>query len=90
MNKWFGRPHSSRGLHSGVLPGTEHGLVGEIGASKTTLMNILYGFQRADRGRVLMSGRVIAPTCRADAIAAGTGMILHTSCWWRRGRRSTT
>ena len=75
VDKWFGRVHANRGVHLRVAPGTVHGIVGENGAGKTTLMNILYGFHRADRGRILVAGRPVALRHSADAIAAGIGMI---------------
>ena len=75
IDKWYGRVHANRGVRLSVAPGTVHGIVGENGAGKTTLMNILYGFHRADRGRILVAGRPISPRSSADAIAAGIGMI---------------
>ena len=75
IDKWFGRVHANRGVHLRVARGTVHGIVGENGAGKSTLMNILYGFHRADRGRILVFGRPLAMRHSADAIGAGIGMI---------------
>lgn len=75
IDKWFGRVHANRDVHLRVEAGTIHGIVGENGAGKSTLMNILYGFYRADRGRILIDGverRINSP---ADAIRAGIGMV---------------
>ena len=49
--------------------------MGENGAGKCTLMNILYGLERPDRGRILLDGR---PSAIRDPLAAsrlGIGMV---------------
>ena len=75
VDKWFGQIHANRRVHLSVPPGTVHGIVGENGAGKTTLMNILYGFYRADRGKILIAGKPLDFRHSGDAIAAGIGMI---------------
>jgi len=39
-----------------VQPGTITGLVGPNGAGKTTLLNLISGFQRVDRGEIILDG----------------------------------
>jgi simple sugar transport system ATP-binding protein len=75
IDKRFGPVHANRNVHLRVAPGTIHGIVGENGAGKSTLMNILYGFYRADRGRILIDGAERRITSPADAIRAGIGMV---------------
>jgi simple sugar transport system ATP-binding protein len=75
IDKHFGPVHANRNVHLRVAPGTIHGIVGENGAGKSTLMNILYGFYRADRGRILIDGAERRITSPADAIRAGIGMV---------------
>jgi simple sugar transport system ATP-binding protein len=58
-----------------VQPGTVHGLVGENGTGKTTLMRIAYGLLRADRGSVRIQGEDLGRGSPARAIALGLGMV---------------
>jgi simple sugar transport system ATP-binding protein len=75
IDKRFGPIHANRNVHLRVAAGTIHGIVGENGAGKSTLVNILYGFYRADRGRILIDGTERRITSPADAIRAGIGMV---------------
>lgn len=45
-----------RGISFGVQPGEAWGIVGESGAGKTTLMNLILGLLEPTAGRVLLSG----------------------------------
>src|SRR2546428_2089423 len=58
-----------------VRQGEIHALVGETGAGKTTLMNILYGLIHADSGEILISGKTARIGGPRDAIALGIGMV---------------
>ena len=58
-----------------MTKGSIHGIIGENGAGKSTLMSILYGFYRADSGRIEVDGRAVEIASPADAIAAGIGMV---------------
>jgi ATP-binding cassette, subfamily B, bacterial len=57
----FTYPHGARealaGLDFEVKPGELIALVGENGAGKTTIVNLLSRFYDPDRGRVLMAAR---------------------------------
>jgi ATPase components of various ABC-type transport systems, contain duplicated ATPase len=50
-----------------VPRGTTHALVGESGSGKTTLARILLGFERADRGKVVIDG-IDASSLRGEAL----------------------
>ncbi len=50
-------------------------LLGENGADKTTLMNILFGHYVPDAGRVLVAGEELPLGRPRAAIAAGVGMV---------------
>jgi simple sugar transport system ATP-binding protein len=52
-----------------------HGLLGENGAGKTTIMNILYGLLRPDGGEILLGGQPADFRSPRDAIDAGVGMV---------------
>jgi len=52
-----------------------HALVGENGAGKTTLMNILYGLDQPDGGRVVWRGRAVVVRGPGTALRLGVGMV---------------
>ncbi len=58
-----------------VRPGTIHALLGENGAGKTTMVNVLAGVYRPDAGEVWVNGQRRSFQSPADAIAAGVGMV---------------
>ena len=58
-----------------VRPGTIHALLGENGAGKTTMVNVLAGVYRPDAGEVWVNGQRRQFYSPADAIAAGVGMV---------------
>ena len=55
--------------------GEIHGLLGESGAGKTTLMNILYGLYQPDGGTIEVFGKPAGFRSPADAIRLGIGMV---------------
>ena len=58
-----------------VEKGEIHALLGENGAGKTPLMNILFGIYNADSGQILWKGEPVRFASPKDAIAAGIGMV---------------
>src|SRR5690349_10979506 len=58
-----------------VAPGEVVALLGENGAGKSTVSNIIAGSLRPSSGSILWNGHTYAPAKPADAIAAGIGMI---------------
>lgn len=52
-----------------------HGLIGENGAGKSTIMNILYGLTQADEGTIKIFDRECSIQSPQDAINLGIGMI---------------
>ena len=52
IDKRFGAVHANKEIDLKVDKGTIHGIVGENGAGKATLMSILYGFYQADGGTI--------------------------------------
>lgn len=75
IDKWFGANHANRGVSLRVDRGTIHGIIGENGAGKTTVMSIVYGYLRPDSGAVLLNGAPLACRSPADAIRRGVGMV---------------
>src|SRR5437773_12100165 len=58
-----------------VRRGEVHALLGENGAGKPTLMNILYGLYRPDAGEILLPGKPVSLGSARDAMHAGIGMV---------------
>jgi ABC-type multidrug transport system ATPase subunit len=56
--KSFGKNEVLKGINLQLYPGKLYGIVGENGSGKTTIMNILAGFWKADKGIVNISGKV--------------------------------
>ena len=52
-----------------------HALVGENGAGKTTIMSILFGIVKPDRGKVFVNGKRVNFHSPNDAVMAGIGMV---------------
>lgn len=66
---------ANRNVNFSVAAGEIHGLVGENGAGKTTLMQILFGLNSAEKGRILLEGKPIHITSPNAAISYGIGMV---------------
>ncbi|TCQ29799.1 ABC transporter ATP-binding protein [Rhizobium sp. PP-CC-3G-465] len=75
IDKSFGPVHANKNINLVVKKGTIHGIIGENGAGKSTLMSILYGFYQADRGDILVDGKVLTIKDPNAAIASGIGMV---------------
>src|SRR5436309_14405470 len=58
-----------------VRRGEVHALLGENGAGKATLMNILYGLYHPDAGEILLQGKPVSFGSARDAIQVGIGMV---------------
>lgn len=58
-------------LHTGEV----HGLIGENGARKSTLMKVLCGIYKKDSGRILLEGREIEFANTRESLANGICMI---------------
>lgn len=58
-----------------VAEGEIHGLIGENGAGKSTIMNILYGLSTPDSGEVKVFGKPVHIKSPKDSIALGIGMV---------------
>src|SRR3954471_10560622 len=75
VNKWFGTNHANKDVSLTVRRGSIHGVIGENGAGKSTIMSIVYGYIGADSGTVKVNGKPTGIRTPRDAIAAGIGMV---------------
>ncbi|RKH04914.1 ABC transporter ATP-binding protein [Corallococcus sp. CA053C] len=58
-----------------IVPGELLAVVGENGAGKSSLMNVLYGLYQPDAGTFLMDDKPVRLKSPRDAIARGIGMV---------------
>ena len=75
ISKSFFGTRALRNVSLSLPSGHVLGLVGENGAGKSTLMNVLAGVLQADRGQMLLDGRILAPRDPNEAAATGIAMV---------------
>jgi general nucleoside transport system ATP-binding protein len=75
ITKRFGDVVAVRSASLDVPWGQIHALLGENGAGKTSLMNVLAGLYRPDAGEIHIDGRPAAIHSPEDAKRAGVGMV---------------
>ncbi|MBM3125116.1 MAG: ABC transporter ATP-binding protein [Chloroflexi bacterium] len=66
---------ANNGANLEVRKGEIHALLGENGAGKTSLMNVLYGIYHPDEGEIWVNGQKVTIHSPQDAIRLGIGMI---------------
>src|SRR6187549_3751052 len=59
INKHFGQTRAVDGVTLGIAQGETFSLLGPSGCGKTTLLRLAAGFERPDRGRILLDGQDI-------------------------------
>ncbi len=75
ISKSFGGVAALRDVDFTLRAGEIHGLVGENGAGKSTMMKIIAGVHTGYEGRMLIDGREVHFRSARDALAAGIGMV---------------
>ncbi|MDX2015026.1 MAG: ABC transporter ATP-binding protein [Myxococcaceae bacterium] len=75
ISKRFGTQLALDDVSLELKAGERVAVVGENGAGKSSLMNVLYGLYAADRGEVHVDGRAVRIRTPADALALGIGMV---------------
>ena len=75
VSKSFGGVSALRDVDFTVLHGEIHGLVGENGAGKSTMMKIIAGMHSDFQGEMLLDGREVRFRNPHDSIAVGIGMV---------------
>lgn len=58
-----------------VRAGEVHAVLGENGAGKTVLANIMSGFYSLSEGRICVRGKQVSIKCPKDALKLGIGMV---------------
>ncbi|MBE9009619.1 ATP-binding cassette domain-containing protein, partial [Pseudanabaenaceae cyanobacterium LEGE 13415] len=75
ITKRFGSVLANDDVSMTVEAGSIHGLLGENGAGKSTIVKVLSGFISRDSGQVLFDGKAANVKTPADAIRSGVGML---------------
>ena len=75
ISKRFGAVQACAGVDLTLHAGDILGLLGENGAGKTSLMNVLFGTYAADEGTIAIAGRPVAIRNSAAALRLGIGMV---------------
>ena len=75
ISKRFGEVLANDHISLAVPDRSIHAIIGENGAGKSTVMNILYGFYAADEGEILIDGEQRVINGPGDAIKLGLGMV---------------
>lgn len=75
ITKRFGSVLASDSVSFAVEKGSIHGVVGENGAGKSTIMKILYGLYVPDAGEIRVEERAQNITDPLHAISLGIGMV---------------
>jgi ribose transport system ATP-binding protein len=75
VSKRFGGAVALSEVAFDVLPGEVHGLIGENGAGKSTMMKLLAGVFNDYEGELLLNGRAVRFASPADAQSQGIGMV---------------
>ncbi len=73
LTRRFGGINAVDGVSLDVAPGEIVGLIGQNGAGKTTILDLVSGFQPLDGGRILMGGRDLSHLSAAQRARIGLG-----------------
>ena len=75
ITKRFGPVVANNNVNLTIRGGEVLGLLGENGAGKSTMMNILSGLYSPDEGEILIDGKPVVFEGPGDGIEAGIGMV---------------
>jgi ABC-type uncharacterized transport system ATPase subunit len=75
ISKRFGALVALDDVSLAIEGGQIHGLLGENGAGKSTVMNVLFGLLRADAGAIRIGGREVTINSPRAARGLGIGMV---------------
>src|ERR1700761_3547693 len=75
ISKSFGGVQALRNVDFTLNAGQIHGLAGENGAGKSTMMKIIAGVHPAETGRMRVDGKEVHFRSSRDALTAGIGMV---------------
>jgi len=68
VSKRFGDRVALDGVSIQVLPGTVHVLLGSSGSGKSTVLRVILGLVKPDRGEITVDGIVVTDSTRAELV----------------------
>jgi len=77
LHKSYGGVRALRGASIDVHAGEVHALLGENGTGKSTLVRILAGVERPDRGAVTLNGEPVSFRSASEAHTAGISIVFQ-------------
>lgn len=75
ISKYFAKVIANKDVSMQIRKGEVLALLGENGAGKSTIMKVLYGLYRAEKGQILVNGEEKVIHSPKDAMALGIAMI---------------
>jgi general nucleoside transport system ATP-binding protein len=75
IHKHYGLVKANNGVSLKVAPGSIHGILGENGAGKSTMMKVLAGFSQKTSGSILIDSKPVEYRNPAQAVSLGIGML---------------
>ena len=75
VSKSFPGVKALDGVQLRLRPGKVHALMGENGASKSTLMKCMFGIYKMDQGQILIDGEPVTIHDPMDALKKGIAMV---------------
>lgn len=75
ISKKFGSRWANKNISFEIQPGTVHGIIGENGAGKSTIMKILFGLYQADEGEIYLKNQKVEIKSPLEAFKNKIGMV---------------
>lgn len=75
ISKFFGNVIALNDISMTVRPGEVHCLLGDNGAGKSTMIKILSGVHKADRGEIILDGQPVTFANPAEALDRGIATV---------------
>lgn len=75
ISKKFGSRWANKNISFEIYPGKVHGIIGENGAGKSTIMKILFGLYQADEGEIYLKNQKVAIKSPLEAFKNKIGMV---------------
>lgn len=75
ISKKFGSRWANKNISFSVQAGSVHGVIGENGAGKSTIMKILFGLYQADEGEIFLKNQKVEIKSPLEAFKNKIGMV---------------
>ncbi|MFH0822149.1 MAG: ABC transporter ATP-binding protein [Pseudomonadota bacterium] len=82
VEKAFGGLRVTSGVSFSVPPGSISAIIGPNGAGKTTLFNLITGYLKPDKGRILFQGKDIAGLATQRITSLGMGRAFQVTSFF--------